>query len=259
MQVDPKVHGLFGFMGNLGIFAAEAVQNVFTRKMEVQQLALQLDEIGWRSLPLILTSGLALGVVMTLHTRATLSQFGAASMVPSAQAQAFLGELGPLIVGLLIAGRVGSGIGAELANMRATEQIDALETLSIESFNFLVVPRILGCIIAMPLLTTFMDFCGLVGGFAADHMMSNISMQLYADLAFSAVVWSNFIPTTLKTTVFGFIIGLVSSYYGYTMNEGARGVRKAATKSVVFSSLLIILADVILVKLIMFFYPSSAI
>lgn len=259
MRENSKVHGLFGFVGNLGIFAFQAVRDVFTRKMEFQQVWLQLEEVGWRSSPLIVACGLALGVVMTLHTRSTLAQFGAAGLVPSAQAQAFLGELGPLIVGLLVAGRVGSGIGAELANMRVTEQIDALETFSIESFNFLVVPRILACIIAMPILTTFMNTCGLVGGYIADHMIDHISLQLYMDGAFGAVVWSNFIPPTMKTAIFGFIIGVVSCYYGYTINEGARGVRKAATKSVVFSSLLIILADIILVKLIFFFYPDSAI
>lgn len=254
-----RVRGFFDLIGALGILGFSAFRNLFTRKLEFQQVWMQIEDVGWRSMPLVIICGLALGVVMTIHTRSTLSQFGAEGMLPGAQAQAFLGELGPLVVGLLVAGRVGSGIGAELANMRVTEQIDALETFSIESFNFLVVPRILACVIAMPILTTVMNTCGLAGGYVAEHMMDGISLQRYVDGAFSAVVWSNFIPPTLKTAAFGFIIGVVSCHFGYTINEGARGVRKAATKSVVYSALLIILADIVLVKLIFFLYPKSAI
>ncbi len=121
--------------------------------------------MGVRSLPLVASSGLALGVVMTLHTRSTLIMFGASAMIPELQSLAFFVEIGPLVAGLLVAGRVGAGIGAVLANMRATEQIDAIEALSIDSFKFLVIPRVVGCVLVLPLLTTFMDFCGLSEAF----------------------------------------------------------------------------------------------
>jgi phospholipid/cholesterol/gamma-HCH transport system permease protein len=157
-----------------------------------------------------------------------------------------------------MAGRVGSGIGAVLANMRASEQIDGIESLSIDSFKFLVVPRVVACVLALPLLTLFMDFSGLLGGYLSEFFSSHISFDLYISRAFSELKWSNFIAPTLKTAVFGFIIGVVSSFFGYTTNEGAQGVGKAATNSVVVSSLLIILADVILIKLIFFVFPESA-
>jgi phospholipid/cholesterol/gamma-HCH transport system permease protein len=162
------------------------------------------------------------------------------------------------VAGLLLAGRVGSGIGAVLANMRATEQIDGIESLSIDAFKFLVVPRVVACVFVLPLLTLFMDFSGLMGGFLSEVASSHISFHLYINRAFADLEWSNFLAPTLKTAVFGFIIGTVSSYFGYTTNEGAAGVGRAATNSVVVSSLLIILADVVLVKCIFFAFPENA-
>jgi phospholipid/cholesterol/gamma-HCH transport system permease protein len=196
---------------------------------------------------------------MTLHTRMTLVAFGAEAMIPRAQSLAFFVEIGPLVAGLLVAGRGGSGIGAVLANMRATEQIDAVEALSIDSFKILIVPRIVACVVALPLLTMFEDFAGLIGGFCSEYALSHLSLQLYITRAFVSLQWSNFIPPTLKTAVFGFIIGTVSSFFGYTTNEGSEGVGRAATNSVVVSSLLIILADVVLVKCIYLIFPEKAI
>jgi phospholipid/cholesterol/gamma-HCH transport system permease protein len=249
----------FRFVGSMSIFGLNALREAFLPPYEWKYLVRQVVEIGWRSLPLVLAAGFALGVVMTLHTRSTLIQFGAESMIPSLQSMSFLNELGPLVTGLLIAGRVGAGIGAELANMRATEQIDAMESLSIDSFKFLVVTRIVACIVALPLLTTFMDFAGLMGGYASEHFISKISFGLYLNRAFDGVTLANLIPPTLKTSVFGFIIGAVSCFFGYTTDEGSDGVRRASTNSVVVSSLLIILSDVVLVKAIFFLFPEHAI
>jgi phospholipid/cholesterol/gamma-HCH transport system permease protein len=249
---------LIEFIGDVSQFAFRVIVDFFRPPFETAQILRQIAEAGYCSLPLIIASGFALGTVMTLHTRSTLVTFGAASMIPTVQALAFFLEIGPLVAGLLLAGRVGSGIGAVLANMRATEQIDGIESLSIDSFKYLVVPRVVACVVVLPLLTLFMDFSGLLGGFLSEFSSSRISFNLYISRAFSDLEWSNFIPPTLKTSIFGFIIGVVSSFFGYTTNEGAQGVGKAATNSVVVSSLLIILADVILIKLIFFAFPDSA-
>ncbi len=226
---------------------------------EFRMILQQIQEIGWKSLPLILASGFALGLVLTFHTRSSLVRFGAGAMIPAVQALSFFIEIGPLVVGLLVAGRVGAGIGAELANMRVTEQIDAIEAFSIDSFKLLVIPRILACIVCLPILTVFMDIAGLSGGYLAEYHSSHQSIQLYVGRAFSNIGWIAFIPPTLKTAVFGFIIGVVSSYLGYTTDEGSSGVGRASTNSVVISSLLIILADVLLVKSIFFVFPSEAV
>ena len=244
--------------GELILFAVAAVRRALRPPYEGRMLAIQLAEVGWRSLPLLLASGFAVGLVTVLHTRSTLVRFGAQAMIPSLQSDSFFNELGPLLTGLLVAGRVGAGIGAELANMRVTEQIDAIETFSIDSLNFLVVPRIIACMIALPILTVFVDLAGLIGGYVGERFSSGMSPLLYITQAFQTVEFPNFIPPTLKTVVFGWIIGTVSCFFGYTINEGSAGVRRASTSSVVVSSLLIILSDVLLVKLIFFFYPEQA-
>jgi phospholipid/cholesterol/gamma-HCH transport system permease protein len=244
--------------GSVFRFGLRALADVFRRPFEGSQIIRQMAETGASSLPLVIASGFALGAVMTLHTRSTLVTFGAASLIPTVQALAFFVEIGPLVTGLLVAGRVGSGIGAVLANMRATEQIDGIESLSIDSFKFLVVPRIAACVLVLPFLTLFMDFSGLLGGFLSEYVASRISFHMYIARAFTDFSWSNFIPPTMKTAVFGFIIGTVSTYFGYTTNRGAQGVGWAATNSVVVSSLLIILADVILIKGIFFIFPEGA-
>ena len=249
---------LIEFIGKVSRFGFRVVVDLFRPPFEAGQIGRQLAETGYKSLPLVVASGFALGTVMTLHTRSTLVTFGAGALIPTVQALAFFVEIGPLVAALLLAGRVGSGIGAVLANMRATEQIDGIESLSIDSFKFLVVPRVVACVVALPLLTLFMDFSGLLGGFVAEFASSHISLHLYITRAFANFEWSNFIPPTVKTSVFGFIIGTVSSFFGYTTNEGAQGVGRAATNSVVVSSLLIILADVILIKCIFFAFPENA-
>ena len=259
---SPSMNPISRLLDRIGVtflFGLRVVKDAFREPFEFQMIMMQLAEVGARSTPLLIASGFALGVVMTMHTRSTLVTFGAAAMAPEVQALSFFVEIGPLVTGLLVAGRVGSGIGAVLANMRATEQIDGLESLSLDSFKFLVVPRVVACVIALPLLTLFLDFSALFGGFLSEFAASHISLRLYLTRAFTDLGWSNFLPPTLKTSVFGFIIGVVSSFYGYTINEGAQGVGKAATRSVVVSSLLIILADVLLIKAIFFIYPESAI
>jgi phospholipid/cholesterol/gamma-HCH transport system permease protein len=245
-------------LGNISLFGLRAVTDLFRRPFEWEEIRDQLTEVGSKSLPLVIASGFALGAVMMLHTRSSLASFGATAWIPSVQALGFFLEIGPLVTSLLVAGRVGSGIGAVLSNMRATEQIDAIESLSIDSFKLLVIPRIVACTVALPLLTVFMDLSGLLGGYLAEYAASGISFHLYISQSFSTLESSNFYPPTIKTAAFGFIIGTVSSFLGYTTNEGSVGVGRAATRSVVISSLAIILVDVFLIKLIFFIFPETA-
>jgi phospholipid/cholesterol/gamma-HCH transport system permease protein len=250
---------VFDSIGKISLFGARALRDAWYPPYEVEYLIKQFYEIGVGSFLLVVASGFALGVVMSLHTRSTLVQFGATAEIPIFQSLAFFNEIGPLVAALLMAGRVGAGIGAQLANMRATEQIDAIETLSIDSFKLLVVTRVIACTVMLPLLTVFMDAAGILGGFLSEHIWSHLSFTLYMQRAFDGVALADFLPPTLKTAVFGYLIGIISCFYGYTTNEGSDGVRKAATNSVVISSLVVILADVILVKCIFFLFPDQAI
>ena len=162
------------------------------RRLNGEYLLTQFYEIGVGSFFLVVASGLALGVVMTLHTRSTLVQFGATAEIPVFQSLAFFNEIGPLVAALLMAGRVGAGIGAQLANMRATEQIDAIETLSVDSFKLLVVTRVIACTVMLPLLTMFMDAAGIFGGFLSEHIWSHLSWTLYMQRAFDGVARRRF-------------------------------------------------------------------
>jgi phospholipid/cholesterol/gamma-HCH transport system permease protein len=255
-RVGAFVLNLFGWIGELTAFAFRAIREIFRRPFEIPEILRQLYEIGWRSVPLISASGFAVGTVLSLHTRASLERFGAEAMIPAGLAIALVKETGPLTAGLLLAGRVGAGIGAELGGMKVTEQIDALESLAVDSFKFLVVTRVVACILAFPLLTTIMNFSGILGGYVAERFVSGMSFMLYYNRAFSVIDYIDYIPPTLKTSIFGFIIASVSSFLGVNTTGGTEGVGRASTRSVVFSSILLILINVILVKTIFFFFPE---
>ena len=248
--------GFLEFAGALATFGFRALLDAFRPPYELGEVARHICQFGLRSMPLIVTSGFAIGVVLSMHTRATLARFGAEAMIPSGLALALIRETGPLTAGLLVSGRVGAGIGAEIGAMRVTEQIDALEAAAVDSFKYLAVTRVIACMIAMPLLTTLMNFSGIVGGFVAEAVVSGMSWQLYFERSFTYLGYSDLIPATLKTIVFGYLIAVVASYLGFTTSRGTEGVGEASTRSVVLGSILIILSDVILVKIIFFFYPQ---
>jgi phospholipid/cholesterol/gamma-HCH transport system permease protein len=245
-------------VGDVTIFGARAAAAVFRPPFEGRELFRQLDHVGWGSTPLIGAAGLAVGAVLSMHTRASLERFGAESMIPAGLAIALVRETGPLTAGLLFSGRVGAGIGAELGGMAVSEQIDALESLAVDSFRYLVVTRIMACVIALPILTTLMNFTGIVGGYMAETVISGMSFSLYFDRAFSSIRFVDYVPSTLKTAVFGFIIGMISSYLGYNAKGGTEGVGRASTASVVLGSMLVILTNVLLVKAIFFLFPEAA-
>ncbi len=243
-------------IGDLCLFGGRVIRDFFRGPIEGAELGKQILDVGSRSIPLIAACGFAVGVVLSLHTRASMTRFGAGSMIPALLTIAMFRELGPLVCGLLISGRVGAGIGAELAGMRVSEQIDALESLGVDSFKYLVVTRVAACVIAMPVLTIIMDFAGCAGGLLSEMFVAHTSFELYIHRAFGSMVWSDYIPTTFKTVVFGLLIGTISSYLGYTASHGATGVGRASTRSVVLSSLVLILVNIILVKFTFFWFPQ---
>lgn len=255
-SLSARTGAFFGFVGETGLFGLRAIREAFRPPFEFGEIIKQIFEVGWRSSPLMIVSGFAFGFVIALQTRSSMESFGATSLIPQAVTYGLFKDSGPLVAALLISGRVGAGIGAQLAGMRVTEQIDALEALAIDPFKYLVVTRIVACVIAMPILTTLLNFSGLAGGMTSDTFALHISARLFINNAFATMGWTDYVPPTLKTLVFGFIIGTISCYVGYTAKQGAAGVGKASTRSVVFSSLLVLLADVILVKSILFWFPG---
>jgi phospholipid/cholesterol/gamma-HCH transport system permease protein len=245
-------------VGELALFASKAARQIFLPPYEFRETVRQLYELGLRSAPLIAVSGLAVGVVLSMHTRASLERFGAESMIPAGLAMALVRETGPLTAALLLSGRIGAGIGAELGAMRVTEQIDALEASAVDAFRYLVVTRVIACVVALPLLTTIMNFAGMLGGFMAETAATGMSLGLYFTRAFSLIEMSDYVPATLKTMVFGFIIATVSCFLGFTTTSGTEGVGRASTRAVVLSSILCIVANVVLVQMIFFIFPQAA-
>ena len=242
--------------GDWALFAGRALRDTARPPYEWRETARHLFELGCRSVPLIAASGFAVGVVMSMHTRSSLARFGAEALIPAGLGIALVRETGPLTTGLLLSGRIGAGIGAELSAMKVTEQIDALEALAVDSFKFLVVTRVVACVIALPILTSLMNLTGMLGGYAAEHAITGVPLRTYFNQAFSLIQFSDLIPATLKTTVFGFLIATVSSYLGVNARNSTEGVGQASTRSVVFSSMFLIVANVVLVRIIFFFYPA---
>ncbi|HXW08833.1 MAG TPA: ABC transporter permease [Vicinamibacterales bacterium] len=260
-MLDRAAGAVLSFLATVGeaaLFALAAARALVVPPFEVRETVRQLYELGFRSAPLIAVSGLAVGVVLSMHTRASLERFGAESMIPAGLAIALVRETGPLTAGLLLSGRIGAGIGAELGAMRVTEQIDALEASAVDAFRYLVVTRVAACMIAVPILTTVMNFSGMLGGFLAERAISGMSLALYFERAFSLIGMSDYIPATAKTIVFGFIIATVSSYLGFNTQSGTAGVGRASTRAVVLSSILIIVSNVLLVRAIFFLFPEVA-
>ena len=246
---------VFEWFGELALFAATMVRRAVLPPYEFGELIRQLDAIGSRSLPLVAMAGAATGVVLSLETHDSLARFGAKSMLPAVIVFSILKESGPVITGLVVSGRVGAGIGAELGSMKVGEQIDAMEASAVDPYRFLVATRVLACILMLPLLTLAANFCGVLMGWVANTLSEPISLRLFLDRGFRSVSFGDFIPPVLKTTVFGFLIGVIACFQGMRTQGGTEGVGRSATSSVVLASLFVILADVLLVRLILLFFP----
>ena len=243
------------WFGDLGSFSWKVICAAITRPFELREIIRQFDEIGSKSFPLVALAGAAIGTVLALESRSSLVRFGAKSMLPAAIVFSIIHEMGPIVTGLVVAGRVGAGIGAELGSMKVSEQIDAIEASAVNPYKLLVFTRVLACIVVLPLLTLVTDFCGVFAGWVAVALSDPISLHRFLDKGFSGVSFSDFLAPTFRTCAFGLIIGVVACFQGMRTKGGTEGVGRSATSSVVLSSLFVILADVILVKLILILFP----
>ncbi|MGE0815865.1 MAG: MlaE family ABC transporter permease [Vicinamibacterales bacterium] len=251
-----RVLSLLAIVGRAAQFAWRVIAEGVRPPYEVREVTRQIFELGVRSVPLVAASGFAIGLVLSMHTRVSLERFGAEALIPAGLAIALVRETGPLTAGLLLSGRIGAGIGAELGAMKVTEQIDALEAVAVDSFRYLVVTRVAACMVALPLLTTLMDFTGMLGGYFAETAITGMAFRTYFHEAFAPIEFTDLIPSTLKTVVFGFIIATVAAYQGVHTTRGTEGVGQASTRAVVTASILLIAVNVLLVRLILLVYPD---
>jgi len=203
---------------------------------------------------LVGVTGFILGLVMTLQTRPTMMEFGAESWMPSMVGISIVREIGPVIIALICAGRISSGIGAELGSMRVTEQIDAMEVSGTNPFKYLVVTRILAATLMIPLLIIYGDAIALLGSAMVENLKGDVSFQLFFNNVFDALEYSDINPAVAKSFFFGFAIGLVGCFKGYNCERGTVGVGEASNSAVVFTSMLLFVIDFIAVFVTDIFY-----
>ncbi|MFN4257939.1 MAG: MlaE family ABC transporter permease [Gemmataceae bacterium] len=237
-------------LGQFAYFALRALGAIVPALRQPREISRQLYGVLIGGLPLSAVAGLALGVVIWIHLRGVLARFGAEHFLPIALSLAVVLEFAPIGAGLIAAGRSGASIGAELGSMRLTEQIDALEVLGLSVWRDIVAPRVLACMIALPLLTVFIAYLAIVGGFAAEALGGTMSWTQYQAACLQELRLQDVIPATLKTVVFGFLVGVSGCYFGMTAQGGTEGVGTAATRGVVTSIFLVLVSNVLLVRAI---------
>jgi phospholipid/cholesterol/gamma-HCH transport system permease protein len=210
----------FEWLGELGLFCARLSRAAFAPPYEGRELIRQMDEVGSKSLPLVALAGAAIGVVLSLHTRDSLERFGAKSLLPAVIVISIVKESGPIITALVLSGRVGAGIGAELGSMKVSEQIDAMEASAVNPYKLLAATRVLACILMLPLLTVVANFCGIMMGWVANTLVEPISLKLFIQDGFERLTFSDLLPSTFKTVVFGLLIGLIGCFQGMRASGG---------------------------------------
>lgn len=243
-------------LGNYTQFAGKFFTTVLKPPYEWRQVLRHIDELGTYSAPLVIITNFLIGAILSLQARPTMEQFGAAGFLPALLTRSLVMELCPVITALIVAGRVASGIGAELGSMKVTEQIEAMECSGVDPYNFLVTTRINALLILMPTLTLLADFVGIFGGYMAEWIETGSSMTLFYQGVMEYLYFWDVVPGVLKTTFFGFAIALIGSYKGFNATSGTEGVGKATTSAVVLSSLWILIIDLILVKLVFTYRPD---
>lgn len=231
------------------LFIIRVVKETFSTDFEFKEFLRQCFQIGYKSLPLISITGVIIGLVLTIQSRPALINFGAVSMLPGMVAVSLIREMGPVITALICAGKIGSGIGAELGSMKVTEQIDAMEVSATNPIRFLVVTRVLAATLMIPILVLYADAVGILGSWAGANIKGDVTFSLFFSQAFSHISFIDFIPAIIKSFFFGAVIGLVGCYKGYTAGRGTESVGIAANSAVVLSSLLVIIIDLIAVQI----------
>ena len=231
------------------LFFSRILKETFSRGFEFREFLQQSFKIGYKSLPLITVTGFIMGLVLTIQARPSLVSFGAVSLLPGMVAVSIIREMGPVITALICAGKIGSGMGAELGSMKVTEQIDAMEVSSTNPMKFLVVTRVLAATLMIPLLILYADALGIFGSWVGVNIKGQVSFVLFSSQAFSHIEFSDLMPAVVKSFFFGAVIGLVGCYKGYTAGRGTESVGIAANSAVVLSSLLVIIVDLVAVQI----------
>lgn len=231
------------------LFMLKIIKEMFSGHFEFKEFLYQCFQIGYKTLPLISITGTIMGLVLTIQSRPVLLRFGADSLLPGMVAVSLVREMGPVITALICAGKIASGMGAELGSMKVTEQIEAMEVSSIHPIRFLVIPRVFAATLMIPLLVLYADGLGVIGSWIGAAIKADVTFILFVSQAFARVEFMDFLPAVIKTFFFGTVIGMVGCYKGYNAGRGTESVGKAANSAVVVASLMVLFVDMIAVQI----------
>lgn len=243
------------YMGALTLFFVEACRSLAHPPYFVREIIAQMYHLGVKSFPLVAVASFSLGLVLAMQGLQVLKLFGAANYIATSVAFTFMRGLGPLLSGIMLASRAGSGIGAELGSMRVTQQIDALTVSAVNPIKYLVVTRVLACMLISPLLALASDLIGILGGMLIGVFQLGMSPTYYYTLTIKYLTLKDVLPGIGKTAVFGIIVGTVACFHGYNTEHGTFGVGQATKTSVVAAILLILISDVFLTKFTLLLWP----
>ncbi len=247
--ITAKIDRFFLDLNSAFQFVIRFFKEVFKPPYEFKEIIKQCYEVGYKSLFLITLTGFITGLVFTKQSRPSLSEFGAASWLPSLVAIAIIRALAPLVTALIAAGKVGSNIGAELGSMKVTEQIDAMEVSAVNPFKFLVVSRVLATTLMIPLLMCYTGGVAMLGAYINVHQNEMTSFVSFFQAAFDKISFLDIFSSLIKSIVYGFTIGIVGCYKGFNATNGTEGVGKAANASVVLSMFLIFIEEILIVQI----------
>jgi len=240
-------------LGGVAELGGRALRLTLRGRINTRALFEQIDEIGLASLSVATLTAIFSGMVMSVQFAVQMGRFGAKDWVGNVVALSLVRELGPVLTALMVGGRVGAGIAAELGSMNVTEQVDALRSMGADPVETLVVPRVLAAIIAMPLLTAFADALGIVGSMFITRVTSDINMTYFFSAMVRAVGINDYAGGLVKTLFFGLLIGLIACYEGLTTEGGTEGVGRATTRTVVIASISVLISDFILTNILLSF------
>ncbi|RKY32469.1 MAG: ABC transporter permease [Candidatus Omnitrophota bacterium] len=250
-----KIISFLYFAGGLANLAGQTIYYSFVPPFKKDRFLEQAKKAGYDSFPIVSLISLFIGFIFALQTAYFMQRIGSEIYIASMVALSLVRELGPVITALIVAGRVGASITAELGSMQVTEQIDALESLACNPIKYLVVPRFLALSIMLPLLTIYADMIGIFGSYLICVLKIGISSSMYMRVTFDSLLYKDVFTGLLKTIFFGMIIAFVSCYEAFNVQGGAEGVGRATTRSVVSSFVLIIIADCFFTALFYFIFP----
>jgi phospholipid/cholesterol/gamma-HCH transport system permease protein len=231
------------------LFLIRILKETFSKDFEFREFFRQCFHIGYKTLPLVSVTGVIMGLVLTIQSRPVLIDFGAVTMLPGMVAESVIKEMGPVITALICAGKIGSGMGAELGSMKVSEQIEAMEVSSTNPMRYLVVTRVWAATLMIPVLIIYADALGILGSWSGANIKGDLSLVLFFSQAFSHITFMDFLPAIIKSFFFGAVIGLVGCYKGYNAGRGTESVGVAANSAVVLASVLVIVVDLIAVQI----------